>query len=443
MNNYIEENVVKPIQFKLSRVCCEKEYPWYEIFCGVREARSKRGLSSELHQAMAPYYKKLLMADPILFQDKEVGRRNRSNILDILREEVYCSGYTAPEPIDLVVCARNWFKNASDAKHPEKEFMGIIQTLFSRGYTPNYERVYSDLCRLLTRTQEFGHYKELEMYCILLAYLLVHHQDIPANKKLEYYKQISNNWDFLKYMYSIMLHYMVGMKFENFAGVAGSLANCRSYHSHMQLAYKAFKKNLEFLCPDNGLIDPHTHKNIRKQAELHLEHMEQVIKTTPYDDQLEPLCKILFPKKIEDVLAQCRPKTYEELECDIASLNASYTTMVKQLADCISSSLSIDEIEKAFAKFTPDLALSFYSSLNNLMAQNDTWRKYSAQIQQHILERQQTENEKIMKKQEEFMNMMKKVAEKPSTVNNNFEKNSCNFNAGSSMNGDVRMNTQK
>ena len=41
------------------------------------------------------------------------------------------------------------------------------------------------------------------------------------------------------------------------------------------------------------------------------------------------------------------------------------------------------------------------------------------------------------------MNMMKKIAEKPSTINNTFEKNSCNFNAGSSMNGDVRMNTQK
>ena len=229
---------------------------------------------------------------------------------------------------------------------------------------------------------------------------------------------------------------MVGFGFENFAGVAGVLVNCKSYHRYMQLAYKAFKKNFDILCPNNGRIDPHTHKNIREQAKLHLKNMEQVIKTTPYDDQLEPLCKILFPKKIEDVLAEYRPKTYEELEFDIASLNNSYNSMVQQLADCISTSLSINEIEKAFAKFNPDLALSFYSTLNNLLAQNDTWRKYSAQIQQHILERQQTEKENIM-------NMMKKIAEKPSTVNNTFEKNSCNFNAGSSMNGDVRMNTQK
>lgn len=436
MNSYIEEYVINPIQFKLSGVCSEKEYPWHEIFSAIRKARIERGLSSELHQALAPYYKKLLMADPIFFQDKEVGRRNRSNIHCILQEEVYSSGYTAPEPIDLVVCAKNWSKNASDDKHPEREFTYIIHTLFSRGYCPYYDKVYKDLCSHLTKTQEFGHYKELEMYCILLAYLLVYHQDIPAKKKLDYYKQISNNWNFLKYMYTIMLHYMVGLRFENFAGVAASLANCRSYHSHMQLAYKAFKKNFEILCPNDGKIDPHTHKNIREQAELHLKHMEQVIKTTPYDDQLESLCKILFPKKIEDVLAQCRPKTYEELEFDIASLNISYNTMVKQLADCINTSLSINEIEKAFAKFNPDLALSFYSTLNNLLAQNDTWRKYSAQIQQHILERQQTEKENIM-------NMMKKIAEKPSTVNNTFEKNSCNFNAGSSMNGDVRMNTQK
>lgn len=436
MNSYIEEYVIKPIQFKLSGVCSEKEYPWHEIFSAIRKARIERGLSSELHQALAPYYKKLLMADPMFFQDKEMGRRNRSNILEILQKEIYSSGYTAPEPIDLVVCAQNWFKNTSDERHPENEFMYIIHTLFSRGYCPYYDKVYKDLCSHLTKTPEFGHYKELEMYCILLAYLLVYHQDIPANKKLEYYKQISSNWNFLKYMYTFMLHYMVGFGFENFAGVAGVLVNCKSYHRYMQLAYKAFKKNFDILCPNNGRIDPHTNKNIREQAKLHLKNMEQVIKTTPYDDQLEPLCKILFPKKIEDVLAEYRPKTYEELEFDIASLNNSYNSMVQQLADCISTSLSINEIEKAFAKFNPDLALSFYSTLNNLLAQNDTWRKYSAQIQQHILERQQTEKENIM-------NMMKKLAEKPSTINNTFEKNSCNFNAGSSMNGDVKMNTQK
>ena len=108
MNSYIEEYVINPIQFKLSGVCSEKEYPWHEIFSAIRKARIERGLSSELHQALAPYYKKLLMADPIFFQDKEVGRRNRSNIHCILQEEVYSSGYTAPEPIDLVVCAKNW-----------------------------------------------------------------------------------------------------------------------------------------------------------------------------------------------------------------------------------------------------------------------------------------------------------------------------------------------
>lgn len=136
MNSYIEEYVIKPIQFKLSGVCSEKEYPWHEIFSAIRKARIERGLSSELHQALAPYYKKLLMADPIFFQDKEVGRRNRSNIHCILQEEVYSSGYTAPEPIDLVVCARNWFKNASDERRPEKEFMYIIQTLFPEDTHP-------------------------------------------------------------------------------------------------------------------------------------------------------------------------------------------------------------------------------------------------------------------------------------------------------------------
>lgn len=53
MNSYIEEYVINPIQFKLSGVCSEKEYPWHEIFSAIRKARIERGLSSELHQALA------------------------------------------------------------------------------------------------------------------------------------------------------------------------------------------------------------------------------------------------------------------------------------------------------------------------------------------------------------------------------------------------------
>lgn len=96
MNSYIEEYVINPIQFKLSGVCSEKEYPWHEIFSAIRKARIERGLSSELHQALAPYYKKLLMADPIFFQDKEVGRRNRSNIRRSLQLRIYSTGADRP-----------------------------------------------------------------------------------------------------------------------------------------------------------------------------------------------------------------------------------------------------------------------------------------------------------------------------------------------------------
>ena len=77
MNSYIEEYVINPIQFKLSGVCSEKEYPWYEIFSAIRKARIERGLSSELHQALAPYYKKLLMADPHIFPRQGSGQKEQ------------------------------------------------------------------------------------------------------------------------------------------------------------------------------------------------------------------------------------------------------------------------------------------------------------------------------------------------------------------------------
>ena len=403
--------------------------PWRDIVYEIGCLRNKKGNGFVESNFLIPYYKRFLQAEDCFFCGEEGGRYARTAIIQLMRHDNF--GFASKlNEIDLVGCAHNWSKRQNKDKHIEHDFALILTHLFENGYVPPFNAVYKETCSRLGKSHEFGNYKELELYCLVIAFLLVSHADIAEKEKNEFYEQIFQHWNFLRYMYSFMLKHIIGINVKNFAGLAGTLVNSKTYYPFMHLAYKAFKENFDLLCPDDGEIDYFTREPVRKQATRHLKTMENLIKKTPADNSIIPLLELLFPKKIKDVLEQERPKTYAELEQDIAQMNNTYECMVKKLAECVSTSLSMEEIETAFAQFNADLALSFYSTLNNLLTQNETWCKYSPQIQRHILERQK-------KEKSELAELVRNVINKPSTVNNTFEKGSCHFGAGSSMNGNI------
>ena len=88
----------------------------------------------------------------------------------------------------------------------------------------------------------------------------------------------------------------------------------------MHWFYKAFKENLDKNCPED-VFDPHSGKSIREQALVHMKKMEEIIKSTKPSTELDELFGIIFPKVIEDLNKQKRPKTYEELEKDFNKEN--------------------------------------------------------------------------------------------------------------------------
>ena len=407
----------------------------YNIKYNSIVARHKQGLSLEIRQAMMPYYKGLLMADEALFQKQEVSHQARISIKSILEDEEDDIWHQLSS-IDIVECAQNWASRLRPNNRKATEFISLMLLLFKSSYNTQWDDMDAKIRKQLSRAKECSDYKELEMYCIVMAFLLVHQSTkLTKQEKFNYYDQIAHEWEFLKYMYSIMLKHIVGTKLHDFAGVAGTLVNFKSKHPYMHIAYKAFKENFDKLCPADQK-NPMTHQSIRDEAKKQLQEMEDIIKRTHKSDEITPLCKILFSKKMEDVLKQYRPKTYEELEQDIVDLNTKYEDMVKKMVVQFSSSVSIDEIEEAFSMFNADLALSFFSTINTLLAQNETWRKYAPQVQQHILERQA--KEKLESAQALALALNQAI--KPQTIVNKFEKDSCHFGSGSSMNGNVNFN---
>ena len=231
------------------------------------------------------------------------------------------------------------------------------------------------------------------MYCLLMGITMIERTSLPREKKDELVGLMRRHWQFIKYMYSVLIHYIVGLKVDNFAAVANSACKKSSY-PFMHWFYKAFKENFDALCPE-GLIDTHSGKSVREQALVHMKKMEDIIKSTNASTELDELFAFLFPKVIKDVLRQSRPKTYEELEAAVDDLTNRYNKVLEQLTaavkDVESDKISADDLTAAFLRFPTQLALSFFGSMSTLLALNPTWQKYAPKIQKQILAKQEAD----------------------------------------------------
>ena len=145
--------------------------------------------------------------------------------------------------------------------------------------------------------------------------------------------------------------------------------------------------------------------------------MENIIKSTKPSADLDELFAILFPKVINDVMRQARPKTYEELEADIDDLTSRYNKVLSQLTNAVrdveTDKISPEDLTAAFLRLPTGLALSYFGTMSTLLALNTTWQKYAPQIQEQILSKQ----EEQLNKQDKMIEEVEKAANKPSTQN--------------------------
>lgn len=57
------------------------------------------------------------------------------------------------------------------------------------------------------------------MYCLLMGVTMIERTDLPREKKDELVGLICRHRQFVKYMYSVLIHYIIGLRVENFAAV--------------------------------------------------------------------------------------------------------------------------------------------------------------------------------------------------------------------------------
>lgn len=390
-NNFdIELDIIRPVEEYLAGRITENEIDWYNWNSALYTLRRVNFWG--VREALTPYYHKFLMANKAFFRNGSTDTQLKNALLKSIEREGRYAGRIFND-VDIVKAVGNWGVQLMADNHEPRYFFMLMQTILRRDYKPDWNAVYEQLKMKLAKARNYGNFKTHEMYCLLMGITMIERTSLPREKKDELVGLMRRYWQFIKYMYSVLIHYIVGLKVDNFAAVANSACKKSSY-PFMHWFYKAFKENFDALCPD-GLIDTHSGKSVREQALVHMKKMEDIIKSTNASTELDELFAILFPKVIKDVLRQSRPKTYEELEAAVDDLTNRYNKVLEQLTaavkDVESDKISADDLTAAFLRFPTQLALSFFGSMSTLLALNPTWQKYAPKIQEQILAKQEAD----------------------------------------------------
>ena len=382
-NINIQQEIIRPLDLYLAGTIAEKDYDWWSWRFSVRCVREK---GYTLRHELMPYYHRFLMADKDFFRNGSKENTVKNALIEAMEKDGKDIGRYFVE-LDIVKAAENWADRLMPDNHDPGFFFSLMRFILPQGYKPDWDKVYDELKNKLAKARSFGNFKTSEMYCLLMGITMIERTDLTREKKDELVRLMHWHWSFLKYMYSVLIKYIVGFRFENFAALANT-ACCKSNYPFMQWLYKAFKENFEDLCPE-GLIDSHSDKSVRDQALVHMKKMEEIIKSTKPSNELNDLLSILFPKAIKDVLNQSRPKTYDELETAVDDLTNRYNKVLEQLTNAVkdveTDKITIDDLTEAFLRFPTDLALGLFGSVSTLLVHNVTWVKYSPHIREKIL----------------------------------------------------------
>ena len=385
MNNnlYFQQSIKEPLDRYLAGSITEKEYEWWKWRSSVRYLREK---GFPVHEGLMPYYHRLLMADKVFFRNGSKDTTVKNALIEAIEQDGRNIG-SYFNKLDIVKAAENWAERLMPDNHDPSYFFWLMEVILPRSYKPDWNKVYNELKKKLGTASNFGNFKTHELYCLLMGITMIERTPLSREKKDELIGLMRWNWQFIKYMYSVLIHYIVGFRLENFAALANTVCN-KSYFPYMHWFYKAFNENFDKICPE-GVFDLHSGRSVRDQALVHMKKMEEIIKSTKPSTELDELFGIIFPKVIEDLNKQKRPKTYEELEKAVDDLTNRYNMVLEQLTNAVkdveSDKISTEDLTAAFLRFPTDLALGLFGSVSTLLAHNQTWLKCASHIREQIL----------------------------------------------------------
>ena len=366
-----------------------KDFEWYEISRSVQRCLSDEQHREELHQLMQPFYTDYIYARPSYNDGLYTKKRF---IHDVLEKDDLAKRWVQRE-VNLVMMTSHWISS----KGREEEFVELLVQLCNLGYTTVWSEVHQQIYELLRRLEVEGTRKgdtdAGKYYCLLHGFAMIMGSDLSSKRKQNLLNLFMSHWDFLRYVYSVMLRCIVGCRFTNFVSVANNVANTAADDPYLHLFYVPLIDRFDDLCMKG------TKKEKLEKSVMRLE--EKMKQVTP-SNELDELCELLFPDEFRDMLNRHRPKSYLELEGEINHikqemqgtiqvLNEQINALAAQLSAAVKAAVPIIEIEHELLRFPSQQALPIFMQLNTLLMGNVAWTQASLAIRDKILDKQKEE----------------------------------------------------
>ena len=349
------------------------------------EVMNANGMMSYVHEQMQDFYKEYLW--------KTFESHKAWSFIDFVAHRDDFFGEWATGKIDLMKLTEAWIERGDS-----RTLLSLLSRLGQTGYETNWQVLRALLDEKLRRmevegtrngTKETGYF-----YCLLHAFTMIMMSERSVEDKVQLLEQFSQQWAFLRTVYSVMVRRIVGLNYTNFAQLAQYVVGGQQdFDPFLHLFHAPLKERFE------ELVELGTKRESLTRA---LDKIEQRMNNTQQSADMDVLCEVLFPEEFCNMLNMHRMPSYHELESEIdririeldstqETMNRQAQEMAVQLSAAVNASVPIDVIEQRLLIFPSGTALSVYMPLNTMLQVNPAWQARSESILQKILAKQQQE----------------------------------------------------
>lgn len=384
MREKTDEIIVGPLMRFIEGKITHKEIDWNAIYRLKDDLLMTETDKMIFHEALRPFYKKYLLADEGILNQN--GWKVESFLCSNLTQCPFLEGWFGD--MDIMEIADAWAARFRVLNWDRSRFFSLLSMLQDAGFTMDWESIYQKVNERLKKSSCYGDYMSAELYCILSALTQINRmQGLTQYRKAELVEDVRRNWSSLRHIYSVLLHRIVGTGHRDFAAIANNVITLTGYHSRIHLFYNAMVENMDKVA---------TNDDVRHKIERKMHNIEEIIKSTPQENDLDELCQILFPKVFTTVLNRDPFKSYDDLSKENQLLNDKLSVMVEEMNNNMNSlvqqmklaaeaSVSMEFISAELLKLPPDLSWHVFTQLNSLLIGNLAWEKSVSNLKDKIL----------------------------------------------------------
>lgn len=349
------------------------------------EKMISNGMMVDIHEIMEDFYEDYLW--------RKIESTKAWYFIDFVAHRDEFFGEWATDKIDLMKLTDAWIDRGDS-----RTLLSLLTRLGQTGYETDWQELRSLLDEKLRRMEVVGTregFKETGyFYCLLHAFTMIMISDKSVEVKMRLIEQFSQQWAFLRIVYSLMVRRIVGFNYTNFAQLAQYVVGGQQdFDPYLHLVYSPLKERFE------ELVELGTKRESLTRA---LDKIEKIMQNTQPSYDLDDLCETLFPEEFCDMLNRHRPMSYCELECELSKVRASAAATIETLEDrvedlaskyasLIEESITVGQIEKELTSLPTILSLPIWSQLNMLLAHHTEWLKQTGTIRDKILAKQMQE----------------------------------------------------